>query len=184
MSHLSSIGASIFTDLAVCVDDVATTGANAIAIATFNETNAVSCFAAAADYERITDVREFPSVGTPANIVNVPVYGQKTSAQVQGQADAPSLEVTVNYIAADWASGTTLGDMVGDGIQRVFRVTLLNTTPTGYDMTAGSLGTVENSTYYFIGKIEALLVNPQLTDATTATITLSTQSDFIGAFTI
>jgi len=123
------------------------------------------------------------------------VYGQKTSSQVQGQADAPSLEITINYIASQWASGSTLGAMVGDQTQRVFRFTLLNEQPNGYDATAAtaapsvSIGgsttnAVENSSYYFIGKIEALLVNPQLTDATTATLTISTQSDFYGAFTV
>jgi hypothetical protein len=43
---------------------------------------------------------------------------------------------------------------------------------------------IENTEFYFLGKIEAILVNPALTDAVTATVTLSTQSDFFGPATI
>jgi hypothetical protein len=66
---------------------------------------------------------------------------------------------------------------------------LLNAEPTGagatkYASTAAGLGTVQNSQYYWIGKLEALQVTPQLTDANTATITLTIQSDFFGAYTV
>jgi hypothetical protein len=44
--------------------------------------------------------------------------------------------------------------------------------------------TPANTHFYWKGKIEAILVNPSLTDATTATITISTQSDFFGPHTI
>jgi hypothetical protein len=190
MAHIASIGASLFSDLSVCTDPTTTTAAQASA----TETTLEACFAAT-KFTRITNVREFPSMGTPANIVNVPVYGQKTSSQVQGQADAPSIEITINYVPSLWSTGSVLGAMIGDGDQKVFRFTLLNEQPAGFDsgiptsvpstsIGGSTTGPVQNSSYYFIGKIEALLVNPQLTDATTATLTLSTQSDFYGAFTI
>ena len=190
MAHISSIGASIFSDLSVCTD--ATT--NTAAISSPTEANFKLCFAAT-KFTRVKNVREFPAMGTPANVVNVPVYGQKISSQIQGQADAPSLEITINYIAADWAPGTVLGNMIGDQTQRVFRFTLLNELPGGFEALASGAATttsiagvtanpVENSSYYFIGKLEALVVNPQLTDATTATLTITTQSDFYGAYTI
>jgi hypothetical protein len=78
--------------------------------------------------------------------------------------------------------------MVGDGNQYAFRFALLNTEPTGsgatkYASTTAGLGTVQNSVYYWVGKIEALQVSPQLTDANTATITITVQSPFYGAFT-
>jgi hypothetical protein len=192
MAHLTTIGAGMFSDLSVCTDMTASTGANVVAIATPTEANLKACFAAG-KYTRIRNVREFPSVGTPANIVNVPAYGQKTSSQVQGQADSPTLEMTLNYVANDWSSTSTLGLMVGDQVQRVFRFTVLNELPGGFDSsntnTANSIAgmtanPVENTSYYFIGKVEALLINPQLTDANTATLTLSVQSDFFGAYTI
>jgi hypothetical protein len=130
-------------------------------------------------------------MGTPPNVVNVPVYGSATSQQIQGQADAPSMEITLNYVASEWAKEATniLGSMVGDGKQHVFRFCLLNAKPTGaddaqYASTALGIGTVENSQYYWIGKLEALQVTPQLTDANTATITITIQSAFYGAFTI
>jgi hypothetical protein len=140
----------------------------------------------------VKNVREFPSMGTPPNIVNVPTYGQKSSQQVQGQSDAPNMEITINYVPAEWASSSLLGAMVGDGLSHVFRFALLNAEPTmttpatAYASVAGasSLGTVENSVFYWVGKLEAMQVNPQLTDANTATVTISVQSKFYGAYTI
>jgi hypothetical protein len=183
----------MFSDLSVCTDS--TTNSAVISASTVTEALLRACFAAT-KYKRITNIREFPSIGTPANIVNVPAYGQKTTSQVQGQADAPTLELTINFVASVWDPlvALSLGTMVGDQTQRVFRFTLLNELPGGFDATnantvAGSIGglttnIVENTSYYFIGKMEALLVNPQLTDANTATLTLSVQSDFYGAYTV
>lgn len=191
MTQISSIGAGLFSDMSVCVDvtQVAT------AKATPTEANLKACFenvlangsgvtSADGEFIRIENVREFPSMGTPPNVVNVPVYGSKTSQQIQGQADAPSIELSLNYVGSDWAkTANYLGDLVGNGIQYMFRFTLLNAEPTNYESTNAGLGQVENSQYFWIGKMEALLVNPQLTDANTATLTITVQSDFYGAFT-
>jgi hypothetical protein len=185
MAHISSIGAGVFSDLSIATATVTPTIKDYTAKADFD-----ALFDTAAELTRVKNVREFPSMGTPPNIVNVPVYGQKQSQQIQGQSDAPNLEITLNYVPADWASGTTLGNMVGDGLLKVFRFALLNVEPTTvlaaneYASSALGIGTVENSYYYFIGKVEALLVNPQLTDSNTATLTLSAQSAFFGAFTV
>ena len=196
MAHINTIGASMFSDLAVSKD---TTQIGVItpkiAAGTVAQTDFESAFQAA-DFTantaiRIRNVREFPSMGTPPNVVNVPVYGSKTSQQIQGQADANSMEITMNYVPADWASNSTLGALVGDGKLYCFRFTLMNADPTtqagnteGYASSAAGLGTTQNSEYYFMGKIEALLVNPQLTDATTATLTITLQSALYGAYTL
>jgi hypothetical protein len=179
MAHMTSISAGMFSDLAICTD--ATT--NAAAIASPTMTNLQAAFGATSDFVRIKDVREFPSMGTPPNVVNVPVYGSTTSQQIQGQADAPSMELTINYVGDDWKAGSDLGDMVGDGKQYVFRFTLMNEKPDSYTCDATGLGTVANSQYYWIGKVEALQVTPQLTDANTATVTITIQSEFYGAYT-
>lgn len=192
MTQISSIGAGVYSDLSVCVDATE----NATAIANPSEANLKSCFAAAlalgsavtattGEFRRMTNVREFPSMGTPPNIVNVPVFGSSTSQQIQGQADAPTMEVQLNLVGSDWQEAADyFGELVGDGTQRVFRFALLNSEPTGgYASSAGELGSVENSQYFWIGKIEAFQVNPQLTDANTATVTLTIQSDFFGAYT-
>lgn len=157
-------------------------------------------------YFQILNVREFPAIGAQPNIVNVPVFGQKQSQTVGGQSDAPTLEITVNYVATDWVKGTTaslwtagnlttrgseLGNIVGDGVKRVWRLALLTTSPTGtagatqglYDSNAGGLGTVQNTQFFWHGKLESMLITPSLTDATTATLSFSIQSDFYGAFT-
>ena len=127
---------------------------------------------------RLPSVREFPSIGTPANIVNVPVYGQATSSQVQGQADAPTLEVTVNYVADDMTAFHAL-----IGTQVSFRFAMCSAAITKNEGAAAAL-TPANTQFFWKGKIEAILVNPSLTDATTATITISTQSDFVGPHTM
>jgi len=172
---------------------------DAIAGGTQTETNFKDCFAitgeiangttpgvaGSGEFVRIKNIREFPAIGTPPNVVNVPVYGSKTSQQIQGQADAPSVELSLNFVGEDWQdTADWLGSKVGDGLQYCFRFALLNAEPTGgYGSVAGEIGTVENSQYFWIGKMEALLVNPQLTDANTATVTITVQSDFYGAFT-
>ena len=194
MAHISSIGAGIFSDLSIAAPSTVPLFANLDTQSEFDALFATEIASAggvkAADtFVRVANVREFPSIGTPANVVNVPVYGQKFSQTIGGQADAPSLEITLNYVATDWADGTILGDLVGSGNQAVFRFSLLNSEPTlataaKYASTVAGLGSVQNSNYYWIGKMESLLVNPQLTDANTATLTLSIQSKFFGAYTI
>jgi len=199
MAHISSIGAGVFSDLSVATPATELTNA---AIAALDEASEFQALfseeipttggtQAPGTFVRVKNVREFPSMGTPPNVVNVPVYGSKTSQQIQGQADAPSMEITLNYVPSEWADDASniLGSMVGDGKQHIFRFTLLNAEPTGagdikYASTSAGLGTVGNSQYYWTGKLEALQVNPQLTDANTATITLTIQSAFYGAFTV
>ena len=195
MAHITSIGAGMFSDMAVAMPATQLSSAQLAALDTATEFQAlfaseiesVGGTKATGTFVRIKNVREFPSMGTPPNIVNVPVYGSRTSQQIQGQADAPSIELTVNYVPAEWAAGTLLGDAVGDGKQYVFRFSLMNAEPVAYksDSTtpANGIGSVQNSQYYWVGKIEALQVNPQLTDANTATVTISIQSEFFGAFT-
>jgi hypothetical protein len=194
MSHITSIGAGMFSDMAVSMPSTQLSAAALAALDTASEFQAlfadeiasIGGTKATGTFTRIKNVREFPSMGTPPNIVNVPVYGSKTSQQIQGQADAPSIELTVNYVPADWATGSLLGDAVGDGKQYVFRFALLNAEPAMYSSEstpANGIGSVANSQYYWVGKIEALQVNPQLTDANTATVTISIQSEFFGAFT-
>ena len=195
MSHINSIGASVFSDLSIALPttqpDMASLDTPAEFQALFaKEISAVGGTKDVGTFVRVKNVREFPAMGTPPNVVNVPTYGQKTSQQVQGQSDAPNMEITINFVASEWAKdvGNLLGTLVGDGNQYAFRFSLLNSEPTGsgatkYASTSAGLGTVQNSQFFWVGKVEALQVNPQLTDATTATITLTLQSAMFGAYT-
>ena len=189
MAHISSIGAGLFSDLSVSCG-------TSLVPATYDTTGFAALFTTidttpistpiAGGFVRITNVRDFPEMGTPPNIVKVPVYGQKQSKTIQGQSDAPQLQLTLNYVASDWDRTTGLGVMVGDGVTRAFRFTLMGADPGAAATWASSsagYGTKENTVYYWVGKIEALLVKPALTDAVTATLTLSISSDFYGAFT-
>jgi hypothetical protein len=201
MAHINSIGAGMYSRLDIAFGVVASGKPGTISLPATPDaiTNWQTLFANSATFPsggiagsfcQVKDVREFPAMGVPPNIVNVPVFGQPTSQQVQGQADAPSMELTVNYVATDFAKDTTdttvtLGELVGCGITMAFRFTLLNTDPGSVKVcSTGTDKFVENnSSYYWIGKIEALVVNPQLTDANTATLTISLQSKLYGAFT-
>ena len=198
MTHINSIGVGIYSDLSVYSIADAALPATPATITNWvtlfaTELATAQTVAAANSFWRIQNVREFPSIGTPANIVNVPNYGTKTSKQVQGQADAPTIEITLNYVPLDWAPTTnTLGATVGNGKSYLFRFSLLNAQPASYATTSAGMGSVvggvagsnNNSQWYWQGKVEALLINPQLTDANTATLTISVQSEFYGAFTV
>ena len=176
MAHISSLGAGIFTYLDIFKGTIpANTDTVAECAALFVGGTPGT---ADADHVRMPSVREFPSIGTPANIVNVPVYGQKTSSQVQGQSDAPTLEVTVNYVPSEMEA---LHDLIGtNAVFRFMMAAQAVTEDEGADTTLA----VDNTEFYFLGKIEAILVNPALTDANTATVTLSAQSDFFGPATL
>jgi hypothetical protein len=192
MAHITSIGAGVFSDLSIAMPSTPPTFANLDTQAEFDALYATAVESiggtkGANTFVRVKNVREFPAMGTPPNIVNVPTYGQKTSQQVQGQSDAPSMEIQLNLVSAEWAkTGSLLGAAVADGNQYVFRFALMNAQPVGFGSAAGAggIGSVGNSVWYWIGKLEAFLVNPQLTDANTATLTISVQSDFYGAYTV
>jgi hypothetical protein len=175
MGHISSTGAGIYTTM--CLNKVATAAVPGTGLA--SEWHAL--FDTGAERTQIANVRDFPAMGTPPNIIKVPGFGNKQSKQVQGQADAPSIELTVNYIPNDWIDGGagTLGFALSSKTAYAVRFALMNSDP-GAAVTG--LAT-ENTCFYFIGKIEAVLVKPALSDATTATVTMSMQSDFYGAFT-
>lgn len=194
MAHINAIGAGVFSDMSMAtpstVPNYAALNDAAGFQALFATEIAVTGTKVAGSFVRIKNVREFPAIGTPPQVVQVPVYGQKSSQQIQGQSDAPSMELTLNFVASDWAkeSGNILGLAVGDGNQYVFRFSLLNTEPGGTGATkfasvSGGLGLVQNSQYFFVGKIDALLVTPQLNDANTATVTITIQSNVFGAYT-
>jgi len=178
--HIQSIGAGIYSDLSISTAPVDQAAVDALILDPSNGTTGFPSRFGTGEFERVQNIREFPSMGTPPNIVNVPVYGQASSQQIQGQSDAPSMEITLNFVPSDWADGETLGDMVGNGLQYVFRFTMMNAEPS--DFVEGAFG-CQNSMYYWVGKIEALQVNPQLTDANTAVISITIQSDFYGAYT-
>jgi len=176
MAHINSLGAGLFTYLDIFKGTIpAGTDTAAECAALFVGSTPGT---ADADHVRMPSVREFPSIGTPANIVNVPVFGQATSSQVQGQADAPSLEVTVNYVSDDM---TAIHSLI-DGAEKVFRF-MMAASPVTQNEGAGSTLSTLNTEFYFIGKVEAILINPALTDATTATVTMSAQTDFFGPAT-
>ena len=128
----------------------------------------------------VGNIREFPSLGTPANVVNVPVYGQSTSSQVAGQSDAPSLDFTINYIPAVHAP---LDDLRKAGTSCIFRVRISDEAATVGEGGAASLvddAEVKFSDFFFIGTVASFEVTPGLTDSLQASFTLTIDGDFVG----
>lgn len=90
MAHIASIGAGMFSDMAVATPATDFTQSTLSALDTAAEFQALFATEiqtnggtkAAGSFVRMKNVREFPSMGTPPNIVNVPVYGSKTSQQM------------------------------------------------------------------------------------------------------
>lgn len=181
MAFPTSIAAAHFS--ALCVSRSAVPG-------TINETNLKGCFANTGTFQEIANIRDMPAFGTPANVVKVPVYGQAQTQSVGAQSDAPDLELTLNFVATQWAANGnsfatsgTLGDAKGDGLSKVFQFAMLTAKPPALTAVTGGLGAVPNVLVYFIGKIESLLIQPARDDASTATVALSIQSDFYGPYT-
>ena len=143
------------------------------------------------EYVTIEHVRDLPAIGTPPSLVNVPEYGLAQSLKVGVQADAPDLELTLNFVATQWkkagatfATTGTLGDLKDEGTPVVFQLVLAGAKPASYNCTAAGLGTVPNILFYWVGRIEAYSVQAARDDAATATVSLSLLSDFYGPFTI
>ena len=113
MALITNIGAGIFTSLKFKADSNFTLPTN--------DTTHQAFIAGSGDFNgstEITNAREFPSFGKPANIVNVPNYGQSISSQIQGQADAPTMEFTVNYVPSVHGA---IQALVQDGNTYVYR---------------------------------------------------------------
>lgn len=162
MALISNIGAGIFTKLKYKADSNYTLPTN--------DTTHQAFIASGGDYAsavEVTHIREFPSFGKPANIVNVPNYGQSVSSQIQGQSDAPTLEFTLNYVPS---AHNTLQGLVQDGVTYVFQLDVKNAS------------TGDNAAFYVKGQVASFEVAPNLTDSNQATLTLCTSTDYTGPF--
>ncbi|WP_347851782.1 hypothetical protein [Planktomarina sp.] len=190
MAHITSIGASKFTTL----DYVANTANNANSTAADLHALFVSNSSTILGTETATDetkesavkhvgnIREFPSLGTPANIVNVPVYGQAASSQVAGQSDAPTLEFTLNYVPADHAG---LDVLRKSATRLCFRVRIADA-----DITTDANGVLladnadKFADFYFFGTVASFEISPSLSDSLQATIAVTIEGDFNGPFAL
>jgi hypothetical protein len=190
MAHITSIGASKFTTLDYVVNTANNAASAAAELHGLFAGNSTAILATdtqtdetvASGVEHVGNIREFPSLGTPANIVNVPVYGQSTSSQVSGQSDAPSLEFTVNYIPSAHASLDTLRK---SNTRLCFRVRI---TDADVSTDAAGVTTADNADkfadFYFFGKIASFEIAPSLSDSLQATIAVTIEGDFNGPFSL
>jgi len=175
MTHISSLTSGIYSYMDVFTGDVSAIDGDSVA------GDYAALFASGTpgtDVLRVPSPREFPAVGNAANITNVPVFGQQQSSQVSGQSDAPSMDVTINYVPSDILE---FEDIKGQEV--AFRFMFAAAAVTEADGTAATLD-VDNTEFYWKGKIEAIQPTPSLTDSNTAVINISVQVDFVGPSTI
>jgi len=190
MAHISSISASKFTTLDY-VPNTANNSATAAAdLHALFVSNQAAILAADTQIDEVPEaavvhvgnIREFPSLGSPANIVNVPVYGQATSSQVAGQADSSSLEFSLNYVPSTHAALDVLRKA---GTRIAVRVRVSDA-----DLTVNGAGiiTADNADlfadFYFFGKIASFEIQPGLTDSLQATMAIAIEGDFNGPLSI
>ena len=175
MALISDIGAGIYTqlqyltrttDIDTAFNAVAAADTNTAAQTAYDVTD-TGLKAEFTSQTTVGEIRDFPSFGTPANIVNVPNYGQSVSSQIQGQADAPTLEFTLNYTPDDHAA---LHDLAAAGTNLLFKMNIRN----------ADTSTADNAAFFVQGRIAAVAVAPNLTDSNQATLTLLTTSDYVG----
>ena len=195
MPNITSIGAGMYTSLtylelpvvkgAGTAGSIIGTGDDPSAWAAEFETIGTpwTVGATAADFGRI---REFPNLGIPANIVNVPQYGQAVSSQIAGQSDAPSMDFTFNYVPSEHAF---IADMREDGEKRMFRVRLANAKQAEDPTTGVDLPYIDEdgdlrefSDFYFVGSVASFEIVPNLTDSNQLNVTLTIDGEMQGPF--
>ncbi len=170
MPHISNISASIFSDLRYVKADLASG-----TVPSYTNLEALRGPSSARPVS-IPNVRDFPAFGTPANVVNVPVYGQTVSQQIQGQSDPSDLTFNLNYVPSLHAAIHDLVKNDSDPYTFLLRLApkALPATPTGADVL---------SMFSFRAAFASFEVTPSLSDSTQAALTLTLASDFSGPFT-
>jgi hypothetical protein len=204
MPNISSIGAGIYTSLAYIDLDVQDgagdsthvgRGDDVSVYAGLFETRSSTSGLNAGDkvtWTKGTDaaafgrIREFPNLGIPANVVNVPQYGQGASSQIAGQSDAPSLDFTFNYVPTEHAFISTLRD---SGENRLFRIRLSNAQQV--EDTSGVILPFETvdgagsdmrefSDFFLFGAVASFEIVPNLTDSNQLNVTLTIDGEMRG----
>jgi hypothetical protein len=204
MPNISSIGAGIYTSLAFIDQDVVSgvnsgsspgtgdTAANWTALFEARQSTSGVTAGQKVDWDAGTDaksfgrIREFPNLGIPANVVNVPQYGQGSSSQISGQSDSPSLDFTFNYVPTEHAF---ISELRAGGENLLFRVRLSNAQQieestgviTPYEEAVGSGSDMrEFSDFYFFGSVASFEIVPNLTDSNQLNVTLTIDGEMRG----
>ena len=185
MAHINNIGASIYTTIKVnagtktagVYSGITTRPATASAWRALFE-DAIggdSSVAPVPDAEAINlgHIRDLPPLGTPPSVVNVPQYGQATSSQVKAQSDAPSLEVTFNYVPSEHGF---LDNLRKNSTQLAFQVRLSNS----QGVTGKNSDKFDD--IYFYGTIASLEITPSLNDSMQVKVALTIDGDFEGPY--
>ena len=183
MAHISSISSGIFTDLSVAAvpGDIPSSAAEYPGLFT-TEIPLTEASPVTTEFVRFKNITSLPRVCGTVKMISSPVYGVDDKRNVKGQSENDAMAVEMAYISADWnRQDSVLGRIVGSKKKHVFRLTLLNREPDGYGN--NQLASVENSIWYWVGRISSASVKSGLSGANTITVSLLTSSDFTGPVT-
>ena len=193
MPNITSIGAGMYTSLAYIALPVVEGNASDPTVdvgkgdtptewAAYFETTGTP-WTVGADAKAFGRIREFPNLGVPANVVNVPQYGQAVSSQITGQSDAPSMDFTFNYVPEEHKF---ISDMRESGETFLFRVRLSNAKQ-AVDVDGVNLPLIDDdgnlrefSDFFFFGSVASFEVVPNLTDSNQLNATLTIDGGMSG----
>ena len=181
MAHISSITAVRFTELAISTATVSAEDRRNM-VADSEAALFRTAFATPSMVTSIGQVREFPNLGTPANIVNVPNYGASISSQVGGQADAPDLTFTLNYVPGE-AGHARLNELRTAGEPVSFRARLTDVENIGTLTMGVPDSDIEFDDLYWTGRIVSFEIVPALNDSMQANVAVTIEGDFAGPVT-
>jgi hypothetical protein len=192
MPNITSIGAGMYTSLAYMDLPVVEGSASGVTEVGKGDTptewtglfeTTGDPWTAGANAKNVGRIREFPNLGIPANIVNVPQYGQAVSSQIAGQSDAPSMDFTFNYVPEEHKF---ISDMRESGQLYLFRVRLSNAKQYTdvNDIVLPSVdddgNLLEFSDFYFFGSVASFEVVPNLTDSNQLNVSLTIDGEMQG----
>lgn len=174
MAHIDSLQSGVFTYFSYLAAPVSPSLGASEVVTLFAATEPVS----------VSGIREFPEFSTvPAEVVQIPVYGQGSSVQTSAQADQLALDFTINYIPAEHSA---LASLAGDGRAYAFQILLASGACLSKTQSGASglgVGTARNTVFNFIGKFVGFSVAPSLSDSLTASVIVMLESEVFGPFT-
>ena len=168
MAQVNTRGVALYSTLGYSSNSVSLTP-SAIALA-FEDPSSVAMEDLATSFIDISKVRELPEVGVPPSISSVAEFGSALAPQVTGQAEAPQLDVTLNYVPEEHDSLLSLS---GDGILRCFRLRISNSPIPDVPDDASKISEV-----YWTGMVAAKLISVGTGDASSVVVTLTMDTEF------
>lgn len=177
MAGINTIGASLFAKLHLSKLQADINSFNALAIKAYSYTDGDADNLMGAvddddgDARELTNIREFPTFGSPQNTVSVPTYGQHQANQITAQSDGGTLDFVINYVP-DSTEHKWIYERKNDQATLIGGIILQN----------NNNASPQKNIFFFKGQVGSITVTPSLTDAITATVSFTTIGDFLGPY--